>query len=117
MYSIDFRRKVFSVKAKKNLSIRAVAKHFDIGVATVTRWNKRISPKPLARNPRTINYTALKEDVKKHPDSYCCERAQRLGVSKTGIFKAMKRLSITYKKNLKSSKSQRRGTYIIPKQD
>jgi hypothetical protein len=45
---------------------------------------------------------ALQEDVTNNPDSYHYERAQRLGVSASGIRLALKRLKITYKKNMES---------------
>ena len=39
------------------------------------------------------------EDVKKYPDAYNYERAQRLNVSTSGIYCALRRLEISYKKN------------------
>ncbi|SFI95504.1 IS630 transposase-related protein [Nitrosomonas sp. Nm34] len=40
----------------------------------------------------------LAHDVKNYPDTYQYERAKRLGVSKQGINRALKRLGVTYKK-------------------
>ena len=37
-YSLDFRLKVLSVRAKDGLSISEVAARFDVGVANVVRW-------------------------------------------------------------------------------
>ena len=45
MYTVDFRRKLFSVKSKEILSIRGVAKRFDVGTTTITRWTKNILSK------------------------------------------------------------------------
>ena len=117
-YSIDFRKKVLLVRAKEGLSLQKVANRFDISLSTVYRWTKRIAP-ILKRNkpPVKINTERLLEDIKNHPDSYYYERAQRLGVSTTGITEAMKRLGITYKKKPTTSKGQTRRTAIIPKQD
>ncbi|MFI0436101.1 MAG: IS630 transposase-related protein [Parachlamydiaceae bacterium] len=42
------------------------------------------------------------EDVKKYPDAYMYERAQRLCVSSAGIRFALKRLNITHKKKPRS---------------
>ncbi|WP_242465419.1 IS630 transposase-related protein [Psychrobacter sp. M9-54-1] len=39
------------------------------------------------------------KDVEQHPDDYIYERAQRLGCSKSGIEAALKRLSISQKKD------------------
>ncbi|HJD56360.1 MAG TPA: IS630 transposase-related protein [Rickettsia endosymbiont of Pyrocoelia pectoralis] len=55
----------------------------------------------------------LKEDIKKYPDSYNYERAERLEVSRNGIYYALKRLNITYKKKLNSSESERRREAIF----
>ena len=46
-----------------------------------------------------INMEALKEDLKAYPDGYLKERAERLNVSHNCIWRALKRLKITYKKN------------------
>ena len=47
----------------------------------------------------------LLNDVKEHPDDYQYERARRLNCSKTGIYHALKRLGISQKKDLGTSKS------------
>ena len=48
---------------------------------------------------------SLRQDIELYPDSYCYERAARLGVSSRGIRKAKRRLGITYKKNLETPES------------
>jgi len=67
--------------------------------------------KPATR----LDMDALKSDVQTYPDAYQFERAQRLGVSRSCIFYALKRLKVTYKKNTKSPKSVRRQKTILPK--
>ena len=42
-YSLDFRRKVLSVREKEGLTIAQVTERFDVGVASVTRWLDRIA--------------------------------------------------------------------------
>ncbi|WP_109490254.1 IS630 transposase-related protein [Orientia tsutsugamushi] len=54
-------------------------------------------------SPRKISIEKLKEDVSQHSEAYQYERAERLGVSKSSIQKALKRLNITYKKSFKTS--------------
>ena len=56
---------------------------------------------------------ALKEDINRYPDAYHYERASRLQVSKTGIYWAMKRLGVSYKKNADSSESRRRIALVV----
>lgn len=101
-YSEDFRKKVFEVKEKYNLSLAEVAARFGVGVASVSRWTKQPAPKKTRNKPATrIDNQKLAEDVKNHPDSYQHERAARLGVSKAGISAALKRLGIQRKKSVK----------------
>ncbi len=46
-----------------------------------------------------------RKQVLTYPDDYNYERARRLSCSKTGIFNALKRLGISQKKDLRTSKS------------
>ncbi|RYE19674.1 MAG: IS630 family transposase, partial [Sphingobacteriaceae bacterium] len=63
-----------------------------------------------------INNEALKNDIELYPDSYCYERAVRLGVSATGIRDAQYRLGVTYKKNSKAPEGKsRKKIYLLPK--
>jgi transposase len=38
-YSVDFRKKVFEIKADKQLNYEETAKYFNIGKTTLVRWN------------------------------------------------------------------------------
>lgn len=99
-YSIDFRKKVLELREREELSIGAVALRFDVGKASVMRWLVELAPKKTRNKPATkIDMDSLKKDIEEHPDSYQHERASRLGVSKSGIGSALKRLGVTYKKN------------------
>lgn len=92
MYSLDFRRRVLSIKASEGLSFREVSTRFNVGVATLVRWSKNIQPVLKRNKPATkIDMEALRKDVEQYPDSYNYERAKRFGVSPKGIFEALKR--------------------------
>lgn len=113
-YSVDFRKKVLQIRAKEDLSIEAVALRFGVGKASVMRWLIELAPKKTRNKPATkIDMESLKKDVEEYPDSYQYERASRLGVSKSGIGFALKRLGVTYKKNLGSPESRRRKALIV----
>lgn len=113
-YSLDFRKKVLETKQKEDLSFVTVAKRFGVGVASVVRWDKNIDSKKTRNKPPTkLDMGALKEDIEKYPDAYQYERAERLGVTRAGIWHAIKRLGVTYKKNPKSSKGEPRKTLCI----
>lgn len=103
-YSLDFRKKVLAVKEQENLSFENVALHFGIGKNTVFRWITQLEPCKNRNKPATkINMDTLTRDVELYPDAYQYERAQRLGVSESGIQAALKRLNIRHKKNTKTS--------------
>ena len=115
-YSLDFRKKVFAIKASEKLSFIDTAKRFNIGVTTLVRWSKRLTPLTKRTKPATkINMDALKKDIETYPDAYQYERAERLGVSTACIWHALKRLNVSYKKNSSASKSgPRQKIYILP---
>ena len=77
-----------------------MSNRFGISIRTLFRWKNRIEPKLKRDKPATkIDMLALKVDVDKYPDAYNDERAERLGVSKSCIFYALKRLGMSNKKN------------------
>jgi len=107
MYSLDFRKKVFEIKEKENLTFEDTSAKFHIGINTLFRWQQRIEP-ITKRNvsSRKINMEKLKKDVEENPDLYQFERAEKFKVTAWGIGKALRKLGFTYKKNLLSSKSR-----------
>ncbi len=94
-----------------------VAKRFGISLASVMRWSKTLDAKVKRNKPATkIDMEALKHDVKKYPDAYLKERAERLHVSHMCVWQALKRLNITYKKKPSASQSgSRQAHYVLPK--
>ena len=92
-YSLDFRKKALSIRAKEGLSFAQTAKRFGVSVNSLFLWSKRLEP-------IKIDNEALLEDIRQYPDAYNYERAERLNVSSSGICCALKRLRVTYKKNL-----------------
>lgn len=113
-YSLDFRRKVLSVREKEGLTIAEVANRFCVGIASVVRWIDRIEPQRTRNKPATkIDRIALVRDVREYPDAYQAERAKRLGASEKGIGHALRRMNITYKKNTSTSQSGRRRTACL----
>lgn len=117
-YPAFFRKKVLSYRERHHATIKATAEYFKIGTASVTRWVHKQEPsKSRNKQPSKIKDEDLLKDVKEYPDAFQYERAKRLGVSQTGIFSALKRLKISYKKNSKASKGQRRSTYKIQREN
>jgi len=117
-YSRDFRDKVFNIKEQEDLSFTQVAKRFGIARDTVFRWSKNIIAKTKRIKPSTkIDMEVLKGDIELYPEAYQYERAARLKVSKAGIWYALKRLHITYKKNSTASQSRSRKESFLLQND
>jgi len=118
MYTLDYRQRVLAIKVSKKLTFEETSEQFEVGIATLFRWAKRITPMTTRNKPATkINMKRLKKDVEKNPDAYQWERAKRFKVTSRTIGYALKRLGITYKKNSVASQSGRKGAYEIPKKN
>jgi len=106
-YSLDFRKRVFAIKTQDSLTYEQTSIRFGVSKRSLFRWQNRIEPK-LERNKAStkIDMASLEQDVGDYPDAYQYERAQRLGVSKSCVFYALKRLKITNKKNAIPSKGR-----------
>ena len=106
-YSTDFRRKVLEIKEREGLSFEKAAALFGVGKSGVQRWTERIEPCRSRNKPATkINMELPGQDVGLYPDAYQYERAERLGCSQRGIGEALKRLSISRKKNFFASEGR-----------
>jgi hypothetical protein len=104
-YSKDFIKKVLAYKDKHRLTFEQTSKHFEISIRSLFRWEKKLEPAITRNKPATkVDMKQLMIDVDQYPDAYQWERAQRLGVSKSCIHYALKRLEISFKKNAKTSK-------------
>jgi transposase len=95
---------VFAYKEKHQLTFEQTSKHFDINIATLFRWKKRLEPCVTRNRPAIkVNMDALKKEIEDFPDDYQWERAKRLNVTQPSIHYALKRLKISVKKNAEAS--------------
>jgi hypothetical protein len=114
-YSSDFRSQVLCVRKAEKLTIEEAAARFCVGVASIVRWLNCPEPKRTRHKPAVrIDRIALARDVREFPDAYHYERAQRLGVSASGIGHALRRMNITFKKNSAPPKGKHRRTAALP---
>lgn len=98
-YSLDFRKHVFATKEKHKLSFEETAERFSVSIRTLFRWQKKLEPCTTRNKPATkIDMDALKQDLELYPDAYQFERAERLNVSKSTVFYALRRLNMSRKK-------------------
>lgn len=117
-YSLDYRQRVMKIKSEENLTFEETSKRFGVAMRTLFNWKQRLEPKNTRDKPAIkIDMEALAKDVEEHPDAYQYERADKFGVSQWGIGLALRRLKVSYKKNSESSKSERSGTYSLPKKN
>ena len=106
-YSLDFRQKVFAHKTKKGMTFEQTSEHFDIGIRTLFRWQQSMTPCANRKKPATkIDMGRLKDNLANTPDQYQWEMAQQFNVTQQAIAKALKRLSVTHKKNTATSKGE-----------
>ena len=94
----------------KDMSIRQACTFYNISKTTLQRWLKnqvikQTRDKLPNKLPNKIPNKLLLKDVAQYSDDYMYERAQRLGCSKSGIEIALKRLGISQKKDLGTSKN------------
>ena len=100
MYSLDFRKRVFTIKKKEKLTFTQTSNRFGVSMWILFAWQRRLEPCTTRNKPATkIDAEKLKKDVEKNPDDYQWERAKRFGATQWGIGKALKRINITHKKN------------------
>jgi transposase len=99
-YSLDYRKRVFAVKKKEQLTFSETSKRFHVSMNTLFRWQRRLEPKTQRNKPATkIDMEALRKDIQRHPDKFQYERAKEFGVTQGAIWFALKRMNISYKKN------------------
>ena len=105
-YSADFRAQVIKSVKNKDMSIRQACTFYNVSKTALQRWLKNPSIKQTRdKSPTKIPNEALLKDVEQYPDDYLYERARRFNCSKTGMHTALKRLGISQKKDLRTSKS------------
>ncbi|WP_350560631.1 IS630 transposase-related protein [Psychrobacter sp. CAL346-MNA-CIBAN-0220] len=105
-YSADFRAQLIKSIKQKDMSIRQACTFYNISKTTLQRWLKNSSIKQTRNKPPSkMHDELLLKDIEQHLDDYLYEQAQRFNCSKTGIHKALKRLSISQKKDLGTFKS------------
>ena len=103
-YPLHIRKKILAELAHS--TYRAVAAKYGVSTTALQNWQKQPEPK-VDKNyqPRKIDNKALEEDVAKYPDDYQWQRAARFGCDQSAIFRALKRLKITIKKNSRAPES------------
>jgi len=108
-YSIDFREQVLS-HIESGASLESTSALFSIGTTTIKNWKRlkattgQLAGSGRPPTPYKIDSDKLKAYVKEHPDAFLNEIALHFNVTSPAIHAALKRLKITRKKSLLSTK-------------
>ena len=103
-YDIKFRQRVIDYMSEGH-SYKLTAEVFKVNPSTLLKWKSKLKetgklePKKRRKTWRKIDPDRLAKHLKEHPDAYLKEIAEEFGCSEVAIFKALKRLKISRKKN------------------
>lgn len=93
---------------------------FKITPKCVSKWLKlraqgKLQAVPVPRSPHKLFLEPLKEYIDEHPDSTLAEAANHFNCGINAVFKALRKLGYTYKKNKKSIRKEtnQRGLYLL----
>jgi transposase len=112
-YSTDARQMALNYHMNGH-TLEETSKELGIGISTLTRWKRQFSETgnvekaPLERQPRKFLDDELRSYVQEKPFATLKEIAKEFGGSKTGAFKALKRLNITLKRGLLRTQNETR---------
>lgn len=108
-YSIDLRIRVLEYIEETKDKAKA-SKLFQVSMSTIYRWIARkaetgnLNPSPKKAYKKKIEDQKLIAYVEQHPDHFLSEIAAHFGTTLQAVFYALKRLKITRKKKLRSTR-------------
>ena len=102
-YPVELREKVVDFVKKGGKKVDA-AEHFGIGRQTVYRYLAAeragsLAPKPRPGRKKTFSDERLRQEVKARPSATLKGHAKALGVSDVAVWRRLRQLDITLKKN------------------
>ena len=104
-YSIDYRRRAIEYKDAGH-TYKELYEAFKIYPTTLERWRKllektgELNPQYKKTRKRKIDLKKLEQAIEEKPDLYLSELALMFDCTEQAIHYALKRLKITYKKNV-----------------
>lgn len=110
-YSVDLRKRVLGYIEETGDKTKA-CQLFKVGIATVYRWialknqSGDVEPSPRKIYKKKINDQELIAYMEKNPDHFLFEIATQFKTTPQAIFYALKRLKITRKKRLRSTRKE-----------
>ncbi len=110
-YPVKYRERVIEYRQEGH-TLAETSQVFKAAISTIRKWEKQIketgnlTPKVPERIFKKIDPTKLKAYVTHHPDAYQKEIAREFCCARSAVQKALKRLKITRKKRLRTTKSK-----------
>lgn len=110
-YPVKYRERVIEYRQEGH-TLEETSKVFKAAISTIRKWENQLketgnlTPKVPERSFKKIDPSKLKEYVTQHPDAYQKEIAKEFGCTRSAVQKALKRLKITRKKRLLTTKSR-----------
>jgi len=105
-YSLDLRERVMDYLDDGH-TYQETSNLFKISLRTIFNWSKLRKEKGslvvenTPRSPHKLSDTELLEYIRLHPDAYLRDIAEHFKTCKAAVYKALKRLGVTRKKNKK----------------
>lgn len=117
------KRIVSYVEEGRGTAVEA-SKLYKVSFKSIYNWMRQkkekgtLAPnKPISSRHRKINKEDLKRYVQEHPDHYLREIAEVFQVSNGAIFKALKAMKITFKKNSTLQRERRGSTQGVSRKN
>ena len=110
-YNIEYRRRAIEYWSEGH-SKKEAAEVFKVDPSTLHRWKSRLketgtlAPTERKETWRKIDPEKLKSYLHEHPDAYLKEIAEEFECTEVAVFKALRRLKISRKKNYNISRSK-----------
>lgn len=104
-YSNEIKRLAMKYIHVDKKTLIYTCEHLLISLTTLKTWLRLYKSgtlydkKPRSHKGRKVDDEALKAYVAEHPDAYLSEIACIFGMTDSGIYRALKRLGVSYKKN------------------
>jgi transposase len=101
--TVELRERIVSFVEEGGTKVDAAA-HFNVGRRTVYRYldaarSGDLAPRPRPGRKKRFTDARLRQEVKSRPSATLGEHGRTLGVSRNAIWKRLRKLAITLKKN------------------
>ena len=120
-YPIEIRTRVMNY-IKGGGAVMEAMERYEIGRDTIYRWRRleekgALEPKKSWGRWRKIDPEKLRSRIKERRDDTLEELGEEMGATASGIFRALKRIKITLKKNDSVHRKRQSRPLVLPQGD